>query len=266
MSNILTGRNVSNAIAGVVGTVSAGIRITLLEKLGEDEDGALARAVPLVSEDNYSFNAAKSYASYLVPGLLLFFLYIYMTLQYMRVIRSNETLAEKTAAFIGMIPHGVLLGLVFLYGYVPKQGLTVHSDYRLVVAILAAGFFTLAVLEVAVKLLLRRDIVVMQVSVFLAMLSLMFSGITWPTDMFPVPLQWLSAALPFTPIAQGMRILIHFPAEGSDLFRVFSMFITQCLFFGALISLSLLLRLLFHLLKKARGGRAGSGRTVKVGA
>ena len=266
MSNILTGRNVTTAISGVLGTVSAGIRIKLFEKMGEKEDRALARAVPSVSEDNYSFNAAKSYASYLVPGLMLFFLYVYMTLQNLRIVRSEESLTEKAAAFLGLIPHGVLLGLVFLYGFMPQQELTVHSAYGLVVVLLTAGFFTLSVFEIALKMLFRKDIFVMQVSVFLAMLSLMFSGITWPTDMFPVPLQYLSSVLPFTPIAHGMRILVHFPADVADLSGVFSELSMQNFLFVAIISVSLLLTRLFRLFRKLKGNNAGFGRAAKVGA
>lgn len=256
MSNILIGRNVSNAISSVVGTVAAGVKIKLIKKLGEREDRALARAVPLVSENNYSFNAAKSYASYLVPGLMLFFLYVYMTLQYLRVIRSNESNLEKTAAFMGLVPHGVLLGLFFLYVYMPQQELTVHSSWRLIVALLTAGFFTLVLFEVAVNLLFRKEIFVMQASVFLAMLSLMFSGITWPTDMFPLPLQWLSFLLPFTPIAHGMRILVHFPAQAADLAQVFGLFFNQCVLFIALISISFFVSRIFRFFKKSRNSHS----------
>ena len=250
MSNILIGRNVNNAVAGVVGTVSAGIRIKLLEKMGDKTQSASARALPLVSEDNYSFNAAKSYASYLVPGLLIFFLYVYMTLQNLRVIRSNDSLFEKSAGILGMLPHGVLLGLFMLYVYVPQQGLEIHNRYPLFVILLSAGFLTLALFEVALKLLFRAEIFVMQASVFLAMLSLMFSGITWPVDMFPMPLQMLSSILPFTPIAHGLRILVHFPADAADLSSVFGSLLSQSLLFVAVALAGILLHAALAVLKK----------------
>ena len=265
MSNILIGRNVTNAIAGVVGTVSAGTRIKLIGKLGETDDRALARAVPLVSEDNYSFNAAKSYASYLVPGLMIFFLYVYMTLQFLRVVRSGDTIAENVAAIGGLIPHGVLLGLLFLYVYMPNQGLTVHSDVQRVVALLAVGFLTLALMVVALKLLLRKDIFVIQVSVFLAMLSLMFSGITWPADMFPLSLQQISSIMPFTPMAEGLRILVHFPALNGDLVHVSLRFLEQMGLYLLLISVGGLLRLAGRVVKNPRNTESGDEGTCTTG-
>ena len=247
MSNILTGRNVTNAIVSVLATVSAGIRIRTLGKMGLRDDDALPRAVPLLAEDNFSFNAARSYAGYLVPGLLLFLLYVYMTLQYLRVIRSEGDLLEKTSGLLGMIAHGVLLGMFFLYVYMPQQELTVHSAPISMIELLAVGFLTLALFEVAIKLLFRQEIFVIQVSVFLSMLSLMFSGITWPVDMFPAPFQVVSSILPFTPIAHGMRILVHFPAQSGDLAHVYALFIKQGLLCLSLIFLALAVAAMIHM-------------------
>jgi ABC-2 type transport system permease protein len=264
MSNILTGRNVTNAIVRVLGTVSTGIRIRMLEKMGLRGDESLARAVPLVAEDNFSFNAARSYAGYLVPGLLLFLLYVYMTLQYLRVIRSEgDDLLEKASGLLGMTAHGVLLGMFFLYVYMPQQELTVHSAPISMIELLAVGFLTLALFEVAIKLLFRQEIFVIQVSVFLAMLSLMFSGITWPVDMFPVPFQVVSSVLPFTPIAHGMRILVHFPAQPGDLAQVYALFMKQALLCLSLIFMALAVTALIHtgrrMVRRRRTARENEG-------
>lgn len=262
MSNILIGRNVTNAIVTVLGTVSAGVRIRTLKKMGLRDDEALARAVPLTVEDNFTFNAAKSYAGYLVPGLMLYLLYVYMTLQYLRVIRSKGDFLEKTAGIMGMIPHGVLLGLLLLYVFMPNQELTVHSAPILMIELLTVGFITLALFEVAVKLLFRQEIFVIQSSVFMAMLSLMFSGITWPTDMFPAPLQAASSMLPFTPIAHGMRIIVHFPALDGDLTHVYALFARQQILCAALITVGLVISALIHIGRKNKLLQADTKKTT----
>ena len=258
MSNILIGRNVTNAIAGVLGTVSAGIRIRTLGKMGLRAEEAMAKAVPLKAEDNFTFNAAKSYAAYLVPGLMLFLLYVYMTLQYLRVIRSKGDILQKTAGLLGMVPHGVLLGMFFLYVFMPVQQLTVRSAPILIVELLTVGFMTLALFEVAIRLLFRQEILVIQVSVFLAMISLMFSGITWPADMFPLPLQIVSAILPFTPIAQGMRIVIHFPAVEGDLTHVYALFSKQVMLCVCLILIGLMISALIYLRRRRHSPKGAS--------
>ena len=265
MSNILVGRNATNAISSVLGTVSAGVRINFIEKLGERKERALARAVPMVSEDNFLFNAAKSYAGYLVPGLMIFFAYVYLTLQLLRVVRSSDTAVEKTAAFMGVILHGMILGLFLLYVYLPNQGLRVHSDMGRVAGLLLTGFSVLTLMIIALRTVLRQDVLVMQISVLFAMLSLMLSGITWPTDMFPPLLRQASQLLPFTPMAHGLRILVHFPAHSGDLSSVYHLFFEQGCLFIAVILVGAAFRGLFRTLKRLSETNPDAGGACEIG-
>ena len=239
MSNILTGRNASKAIATTLGTVSAGIRMKVMNKMGEPKDSTLARIMPLVSEDNYSFNPAASYAVYLAPGVMLFLLHIYMILMSLAVLRAGMTRWETTGAFAGLVAHVLILGLLFLYVLLPRQGIYVHSGLPVVLTVFTWFLIHDILLCIGVKLLFRADVTVMQVSIFLGMLSLMFSGITWPTDMFPLPVQVASWVLPFTPFAKGFRMFIHFSMDFHEMSGIFTAFGYQLLFYLAVIALLL---------------------------
>ena len=236
MSNILTGRNASKAIAKVLGTVSAGINMKVLGKMGEPTDSQLARVMPLVSEDNYSFNPAANYAVYLAPGVILFLLHIYMILMTLAILRTGVTRREMAGAFGGLVLHTLLLGMVFLYVFLPRQGIYVQSGLPVVLAAFTIFLIHDVVLCIGVKMIFRRDVTVMQVSVFLGMLSLMFSGITWPSDMFPLPIQWFAWLLPFTPFAKGFRMFIHSSMSFEEMSGIFAAFGYQMAFYLSVIA------------------------------
>jgi ABC-type multidrug transport system permease subunit len=82
------------------------------------------------------------------------------------------------------------------------------------------------------KLLFFLPALSMDLSVLLAMLSLTFSGITWPTDMFPGWIAAVSYAMPFRPFAQAFQIFIHGSVVLEDLEPyVYAMFIQCAVYF-----------------------------------
>jgi ABC-2 type transport system permease protein len=87
----------------------------------------------------------------------------------------------------------------------------------------------------AIYQLIHTPFLVVEVVLVFGMLSLMFSGVTWPTDMFPKPLALVAYYNPFTPFAQAFQIFLHFPVTLKELSRTFVQFSHQALFFSALL-------------------------------
>ncbi len=79
-------------------------------------------------------------------------------------------------------------------------------------------------MAIGIGLLAPNPMLSMQATVIIGMLSLMFSGITWPMDMFPSPIRIAADLIPFTPFSSGLRISLHAPAGMGELSHVFRQF------------------------------------------
>lgn len=260
MSNILTGRNAYKAIAKAVGTVSAGVQLTYVTRLGDRQDQAMAAVVPIVVDENPTFNPATNYAVYLVPGLLFFLLHVFVLLLALSIDLPGSALptrAHRLGASAGVLAVGFAVGMLFLHGYLPADAVVPASGRWLAsgwVALLVAADLLMAR---AVRAALPSLLAAVEVTIVLGMLSLMLSGITWPTDMFPAPLRWLAAAIPFTPFAQGFQLLLHHPVAPGDLAIHLASFARQAIGFVALIAAGAGVRAARSALRaRPRGGAA----------
>ncbi len=223
-SNVLVGKNVFKAVSKAVGTVAAGAQLTLVTKLGERREHALARVVPVSVAETLSFNPAVNYVTYVAPGLVFFFLHVYALLLASSVFlpggptRPAERAGALATAFALTLAIGALLAWVFL----PHVAVVPQSDAGLVVAAMAAFLVVDGLLAWAIAMVIPGPMSALQVTVIVGMLSLMLSGITWPLDMFPAPLAAVARVIPFTPFARGFQVFLHHPVgfgEVSPMFR-----------------------------------------------
>lgn len=219
MSNVLTGRNAQKAIARVVGTVSAGATIAVLEKLGERKEQRLGYAQPVRIDDRPLGNPAVSYALYLGPGLALSLLHVFFLILAGSIRlppRPPASAAETAGRDAGALLATAGLGVLLTYGFLARVGVVAESDPLLVVGVLLLFLAADLALVRAAFALVPRPLAAFQATVIVGVLSLPLSGLTFPRDAFPAVLRAASGLVPFTPYARAFRVYLHHPATAAD--------------------------------------------------
>jgi ABC-2 type transport system permease protein len=237
MSNILVGKTASRAITKVLATVAVGTEITTLQKSGYRRQAALARMAPIVMDDNFQHNPTTSYAVYLAPALLFFFLHILvLILACSLFLPPGQSLStvELLGRLAALEVVGVALGLVLAYLYLPRQGIAPQSAPLVPLAAIALFVAADLLFAVAMRGVVPSALLAFQITLVVGMLSLMLSGATWPRDAFPPILRWASAAIPFTPFVRALRGFLHQPAGFSELRPVFAQLGAQALAFAGI--------------------------------
>ena len=223
-SNVLVGKNVFKAVSKAVGTVAAGAQLTLVSKLGERRERAMARVVPVAVAESLSFNPAVNYVTYVAPGLVFFFLHVYALLLASSVFLPGGPTrpAGRAGALVTSFALTLGVGALLAWGFLPHVTVVPQSPPALVLAALAAFLAVDGLLAWAIAMAVPTPMAGLQLTVVVGMLSLMLSGITWPLDMFPPPLAAFARVIPFTPFARGFQVFLHHPvgfAEVSPMFR-----------------------------------------------
>lgn len=219
MSNILVGKNAQKAIARAVGAVGAGVQLTTVQKLGVRGARALPAVVPVTVDENFSFNPAASYSVYIVPGLVFFLLHVYAIVLGTSLGLPGQAprgMAERAGAGVATWLVCMLIGAAMLWGLLPWAEIHPATGAPLLLALLAGLVVADLLLVAAAFSIVPGSLTALEVTVAVALLSLMLSGITWPADMFPGPLRIVSEWLPFTPFARGLRSLIHYETSAQD--------------------------------------------------
>jgi ABC-2 type transport system permease protein len=223
-SNLLVARNANKALAKAIGTVSAGVELQLVSKLGERRAKALARVVPVAIAEQYSFNPWTNYGVYVVPPLVLFLLHVYATLVFASLhLPGGPRGAARVGAEVAAAMVVAALAGLTLHALLPfAAGIVAKSSLGLVWATVALWIVGDALFARALAALVPAPVAAFQVTVVLAVLSLMFAGVTWPVDAFPPALAVLAASMPFTPFAQALQTFLHHAAtleQVADLLR-----------------------------------------------
>lgn len=252
-SNILTGRNAYKAVAKAVGTVGAGVQLSVAGKLGARGDEQLARVVPIAIEDNPSFNPATNYAVYLSPALVFFLLHVWILLMAASMFLPGQGpsgASQTLGAAASVWAIGTLLGMLFLYGLLPRQHLWPAASPAVMIAMIACWVAADVTMASAFMVFVPSKLLGLELTVLLGMLSLMLSGLTWPSDMFPAHLRTVADAVPFTPFARGLRTALQQPVGLADLHSRFASLATQSAMFCAMIAVGASLRALAARLRR----------------
>ena len=256
MSNILTGKNIYKPIAKAIGTVSAGVQLTQVKKQGERKNKAMARVVPVSVEESFAFNPATNYVIYIVPGLLFYFFGVYVMILAASMFiappikNAFDLLGRATTLWL----WSMLLGSFYIWVMMPLSNIVTETAPALILGILALFVLANILLACAIFSLYRIPLLALQSTIICGMLSLMFSGITWPTDTFPPIIQWISFWIPFTYFAKAYQSFLHYPLTAEDMSWFMDGLRTQIAVFSAVIVLGLVL----HAIKRRVFRRKGA--------
>lgn len=254
-SNILVARNIMKAVAKAVGTVAAGVELTVLGRLGVSGDRAMATVMPLVLVEDTTWNPAANYTVYLVPGLLFFLLHVYALTIVSSVFLPGgpQGGARRTGAVLVCALAAFAIGLLFLYVVLPRTGVGPSSPPGVVVPVLLAFLGADVLMALAIALVVPRPLSALQVTIIVAMLSLMLSGITWPLDRFPPLLAAAGEAIPFTPFITSAQAFLHRPTALADIREGLASLGTQAAVFGLIAAVAAAAR---HAIGAVRARRA----------
>ena len=248
MSNILLGKNAYKAIRSVVGMVAGGAQVTMVRKLGERKERTSAVVAPIGIDANYTFNPARNYVIYLIPGLLMFLLHVYIVIMAASpYVTEHPTLTKfrRTGQLFAVWLVGMLFGFFLFYVLMRYVAIVPPSSFGTVAFHLGA-FLVLDILMVTfIMNLLPNRLQALQTVLLLAMLSMMFSGITWPTDMFPQWIAVIAQIIPFTPFAKAFQMFLHYPVALEETAHLIQWYFWQAVGYGGLLLLLLGLKHLF---------------------
>jgi ABC-2 type transport system permease protein len=258
--NILVGKNVFKALAKAVGQVSAGVQVTTLRKMGARKERSVSLAVPIALDERPIRNPGTNYGVYVAPGLVFFMLHIFVLLLGLTIFLPGQRPASALEAFGAMSAAFLVctgIGMAFAYVWLRPLSIIPASGpvWTLVwVASLVALDLLMASSFVAIA---ATPLAGVQVTVLLGMMSMMLSGITWPTDCFPPLLQEIATWIPFTPFAKGLQTLLHIPAGFDELSQHLRSFARQAVLYSLIGVVGLVGR---RIVARIRTARPAEGR------
>ena len=261
-TQFLPSNDLNMAVNEVMLTIGSDIRLDYYELQGIESDKAMQLINPVISEVKPIYNVTNSYGGFLLPGL--FFLILQQTLLIglgESVSRDNEKGLLKS--YLYNSPHGILdyiIGknayFVFLYlAYLiiftavifPFFGLPVAGSLISIFVLSMVFLVTIMLLTMIVGTFVKSQIRVMEILAFTSYPFFLLSGYSWPISAMPLPLQWLAALIPTTPMMEAMTRLF---VMGGGWYDVLSQF--QHLLTLMVVLLIMLIWRLFILKSKER--------------
>lgn len=238
----LLNKQVQTGFMEAVGTVSAGVEIQQAVARGAYSQTAKASTSPVTITINPLYNTTEGYGSYIVPPVSI------LILQQMFLMGSAMlvgTWAERRvhiaslktwlARIVALSLLGVILGC-FYYGWVfPMNDYPRNQNLMGSLVFLLLFFPAVVTMGCVVGIWFRERERAMQILIFSSMPIMFLSGVSWPVQLLPEPLQYLRWLFPSTP---GMNASVLLNQMGASLADVKVYLSALLLMF--LVSLSLL--------------------------
>lgn len=217
----LLNKQVQTGFLEVVGTVSAGVKVQQAVARGQDITLAKNQLSSVALSINPLYNTTEGYGSYVVPPvsiLILQQMFLMGTAMlvgtWVETQRHRASFKTWLARIVGLSALGILMGC-FFYGWVFSLNDYPRNQNLIGSLVLLAIFFpAVTALGCLLGVWFGERERAMQILVASSMPMLFVSGVTWPVHMLPVPIQYVSWALPST---SGMNASIMLNQMGAPL-------------------------------------------------
>lgn len=230
-TRFLPSNDLNMAVNTVMLTVGAGIRLNYYMIQNIDSPKAMQLIDPVSVQVNPIYNVINSYGGFLLPGL--FFLILQQTL----LIGLGESVSKdnengKLRKFLSNSSNGVsnyffgktsyyqvlFVAYIILFTVVifPFFQLPVDGSLFSMFIISIAFFWLVTVMAVLIGTFIKSQVRYMEIMAFTTYPFFLLSGYSWPISSMPLPLQWLSALLPTTPIMEAMTRLYVMGGSWAD--------------------------------------------------
>lgn len=213
-SRFLPANDIVQAATKVFMTAGVGVRMEYYKAKGHYADVALQMANPV--EINYKplFNKNLSYGSFLLPGLLILILQQTLLLGLAEGTsreREKGTLKDwmlqsknTMHALFGKASFYLFLFASFavFFQLVNSQMLSINNNSSLLTLVILFALFFSCIIPFGmwVGLLIKKELLAMQIMAFSSYPLFLLSGYSWPQSALPVWLQVVSNLIPTTPM------------------------------------------------------------------
>ncbi len=226
-NRFLPSNDLNRAVNTIFMTVGSGIRLHYFAANGLNPKYAMQLINPVMADVHGIYNPTNNYGDFLLPGLL--FLILQQTLliglaesfvrsrekgRLKQILSQDATgifsyFSGRTGYYLLLYTGYILLyfGIIFRFFDLPIRGDKVAMYGMGILFILVVAVYTLLIASFS-----KKQIRIMEVLAFTSYPLFLLSGYSWPVSAMPLPLQWLSAIIPTTPMLDAVTRLF---AEGS---------------------------------------------------
>ena len=243
-TNMILAKTADKAIQTVVKTASVGVSMIAVNKKGLPKHELMGALQPVSIDVERPFNALTLYSEYLLPVLIFFCLNIFICLMTCACyqeplpapIESHKI--RKRFFYLGRLSLVFvlsMLGGLWIYQYgLPRVDIVLQSMPLMALSALFVYVVLTQALFAILNIALPKPIA-MSLSYLTCMLSVMFSGLTWPIEMMPWYLQEFTTWIPMTPFLQSVQVFLYHDANWGDLGEFYQMFLKQAVAFAIII-------------------------------
>lgn len=235
-TSVIMARNADKAIQTVVKSTSVGIGMVTLNKKGVPDYALMGALQPINLDTEKPFNALAVYSDYLLPVLVFFSLNVFICLMTCAVFQEGIPKAieahkiRRRFYYFGRLVAVFIVSLIggcciYQYG-LPRVDIVLQSMPLMALSALVVYIFLTQAMFSCFNLMFPKGLA-MSVSYLLCMLSVMFSGLTWPLEMMPWYLQEAVTWIPLTPFLQSVQVFLYHDANWGDLAHFGQMFLKQ---------------------------------------
>ena len=264
-TNMLMAKNVDKAVQTVVKTVSVGASMIAIQKQGMPKQALMGAMQPISLDVEKPFNAMTLYSEYLLPVLIFFCLNIFtcvMTCACFQEKVPDAILAHKLRKrffYIGRLVVvfivAFLIGVLIYQKGLPRVDIMIQAAPIMALSSLLIYILNTMLLFMILYLSLPGSLA-MSLSYLTCMLSVMFSGLTWPIEMMPWYIQEITTWIPMTPFLQSVQVYLYHDATWGDLWEFYRMFVKQLIVFAIVLfcvmrlhDIKLIVKWAFHKLR-----------------
>jgi len=250
-TRFLPSNDLNMAVSKVMLTAGAGVRLNYFQAQGMGTQYAMQRINPVNTEVKPIYNNINSYGNFLLPGL--FFLILQQTLllglgesvgrDYEKghlMARLSEGKHGVVNYIFGKTAYYACLYLAYLVLFFmvifPYFDLPVLGDIVPIMIISATFLLTIMTYSMLIGTFVKKQIRMMELLAFTTYPFFLLSGYSWPLEAMPVPLQWLAATVPTTPMLEAMTRLFVMGGHWDAVLHVFQhLVILLAVSFAALV-------------------------------
>jgi len=250
-TRFLPSNDLNMAVSKVMLTAGAVVRLNYFQAQGMGTQYAMQRINPVNAEVKPIYNNINSYGNFLLPGL--FFLILQQTLllglgesvgrDYEKghlMARLSEGKHGVVNYIFGKTAYYACLYLAYLVLFFmvifPYFDLPVLGDIVPIMIISTTFLLAIMTYSMLIGTFVKKQIRMMELLAFTTYPFFLLSGYSWPLEAMPVPLQWLAATVPTTPMLEAMTRLFVMGGHWDAVLHVFQhLVILLAVSFAALV-------------------------------
>lgn len=231
-TNTLIMSTAGTAANQVVGTISAGINIKIMQGTGISSKKAMNAVQALAFKSRTWYNPTASYGPFMLLGLLatilqqLAFLAVALSFS-----RERESGAWKNLVFSKLKSKEIILGkflvylVIFFIDAIIMYSIAIRffqipqiGNLSLVLLLFLVFLVSVLMLGIFLSAIIKSQVQAIEISMIIAVPSFILSGYTWPSFAMPKALQYVSNALPLTHYLNATKAVMYM-GQGYNVIR-----------------------------------------------